>query len=88
MKILFNCENCGSMFNGRKAYEATGEVFCPRCGFLVYRDPSLTVYKKGRQKKGLPPLPIINAHEWARKQRLAAYEKQWKEEEKKKEERA
>jgi len=82
VKILFECGQCKCTFNGRKQYDAKGEVFCPRCGFLVFREPGVNVYKKGRQRKGLPPLPIINPREWAKKQHEGRYEKQWKEEEK------
>lgn len=81
---MFNCENCKAIFNGRKQYDAKGEVFCPSCGFLVFREPSVNVYKKDRQRRDLPPLPQINKREWAKKQREGAYEKKWKKEEKEK----
>lgn len=86
--MLFNCENCGCMFNGRKQYDVAGRVVCPSCGFLVYQEPYVNVRKKERIRKGFAPHPQMDIREWKRKQRLAEYEKKWKEEEKKKEERA
>ncbi len=75
------------MFNGRKAYDLTGEVRCPKCGFLVFQEPQLNTYKKSRIRKDLAPNPNMNIGEWARKVREKNYKKKYLEDEKKKEER-
>lgn len=71
--MLFTCGRCKCYFNGRKAYDATGIVKCPKCGFIVFQEPLVNTYKKSRIRKDLAPIPQINMSEWKQKQRLVKY---------------
>ena len=83
--MLFECGKCKCSFNGRKAYDATGVVKCPKCGFLVFQEPQVSTYKKSRIRKDLAPIPQMNKREWNQKQRLVKYLNERDEEIRKKE---